>query len=238
MSRVAEACMRAAYLSGKVLKAEDVVLIEDETFHHWTTVLRMKSGEEILLFNGLGVRARAKINEIKKRSLQLKVMEVVQVPATTRPDVLLLTPKRDALESMLKAAAELACDKILLLRGEYSQEKLPDGRRVEALLQSALEQSNNPWAPQLVSLEKWEEFDASVYEQILVMDVGMSTAANAVRNSGQKILLVVGPEAGFSAVERERFKSWNNASVITLPSAILRAPTAMIAGLGWWYGRA
>jgi len=225
---------------GHVFSAGEKLSVTGEAQHHLANVIRLEKSEQILLLNGAGAKAEASVLEISKKEIQFQLAEVVQVLPGVQLDVLILIPKKDALESMLKAATEMGVGKILLVKGQRSQEKLPEERRVQALLQSALEQSNNPWLPEVTGIAKMSEVSLDQYGEILMMDVASdpTKAAQKVRIAGQKTLLLVGPEGGYSPEERAMILSWPQTRIVTLPTPILRAPTALIAGLGWCHARA
>lgn len=232
--------MRAVLLTGHVFKAGENLTVTGETHHHLANVIRLEKTEQVLLLNGVGGRAQASVLEITKKEIHFQLNEVGLDQRGDQLDVLLLIPKKEALESMLKAATEMGVGRIFLIKGQRSPEKLPEERRVQALLQSALEQSNNPWLPEVRALGKMSEVTPVQYGEILMMDVTSdeSKAAQKVRIAGQKTLLVVGPEGGYSPEERAMILSWPQSRIITLPTPILRAPTALIAGLGWCHARA
>lgn len=232
--------MRAVLLTGHVFKAGENLTVTGETHHHLANVIRLEKTEQVLLLNGVGGRAQASVLEITKKEIHFQLIEVGLDQRGDQLDVLLLIPKKEALESMLKAATEMGVGRIFLIKGQRSPEKLPEERRVQALLQSALEQSNNPWLPEVTALGKMSEVTPGQYGEILMMDVASdeSKAAQKVRIAGQKTLLVVGPEGGYSPEERAMILSWPQTRIITLPTPILRAPTALIAGLGWCHARA
>ncbi len=232
--------MRAVLLTGHVFKSGETLSVTGEVHHHLANVIRLEKTEQVLLLNGVGGKAQASVLEITKKEIQFKLTEVELVPRGDQLDVLLLIPKKEALESMLKAATEMGVGRILLVKGQRSPEKLPEERRVQALLQSALEQSNNPWLPEVIGFGKMSEANLELYGEILLMDVveEASKAAQKVRMAGQKTLLLVGPEGGYSPEERAMILGWPQTRIVTLPTPILRAPTALIAGLGWCHARA
>lgn len=232
--------MRAVFLAGQIFKAGENLAVAGETHHHLANVIRLEKSEQVLLLNGVGAKAFANVVEITKKEIQFKIKDVSQVLVGEKIDVLILIPKRDALESMLKAATEMGVGRIYLVKGQRSPEKIPEERRVQALLQSALEQSNNPWMPEVVTCNGLHDAGPENYTEILMMDVanGEQRAAEKVRIAGQKTLLIVGPEGGYSPEERAMILNWTQTRIISLATPILRAPTALIAGLGWCHARA
>jgi 16S rRNA (uracil1498-N3)-methyltransferase len=232
--------MRAALLQGQNFSLRDTLSVIGETHHHLANVIRLEKSEQVLLLNGSGGKALARVLEITKKEIQFAITEISQVSKRELYDVLILIPKREALESMLKAAVEMGVGCIYLAKGQRSPEKFPEERRVQALMQSALEQSNNPWMPEVIECVKLSDISLVNYGEILMLDVALdsSKAAQKVRIPGQKTLLIVGPEGGYTPEERAMVFAWPQTRVVSLPTPILRAPTALIAGLGWCHARA
>ena len=232
--------MRAALLQGQDFSQSETLSVSGETHHHLANVIRLEKSEQVLLLNGIGGKALARVLEITKKEIQFALTETSQVPKGDLYDVLILIPKREALESMLKAAVEMGVGRIYLVKGQRSPEKLPEERRIQALMQSALEQSNNPWMPEVIECLKLSDVPSGTFGAILMLDVALdsSKAAQKVRIPGQKTLLIVGPEGGYAPEERAMMGAWPQTRVVSLPTPILRAPTALIAGLGWCHSRA
>jgi len=182
------------------------------------------------MLDGLGRRARARVLGIGKRAIELEVEAVEQAAAPLPLDVAIAVPKREALESMVKMAVELGVRRLWLLRGDFSPERIPEFSRLVAIVKSALEQSNNPWSPQLHLLDGWGEIPWADYDRVLVFDPAGARGEDFAWLTTDGILTVIGPEGGFS--ERDR-ASWPTVSLVGLPTAILRAPTALATAWGW-----
>lgn len=231
---VEEEDLKAAYLPNGFTENSEIT-IEGETFHHLVNVLRVRNNDELILLDGKGLKGLGQVAEIGKRGLTVKIQATKRSIEESACELLLFTPKKDALETMLKAATELGVRKIYLYRGDYSQEKLPEANRVDAILQSAMEQSNNPWKPDIIYCLKLSDCPLDQFEQIHLMDINPPTTSSSKVSS--RSILVIGAEGGFSDAERKLLKSFKSTQVVSLPTPILRAPTAMMAGLGWWYSQ-
>lgn len=234
MYRVEEEILKAAYLPNGFAENTELT-IEGDAFHHLVNVLRVRINDELVLLDGRGLKGFGQINQIGKRELTVKIKSATRALESTNCDLLLFTPKKDALETMLKSATELGVRKIYLYRGAFSQEKLPDASRVDALLQSAMEQSNNPWKPEIIHCSELSDCPLDQFDQIHLMDIDPHATPSS--KPGKSSILVIGPEGGFSDDERKILKSFKSTHVVSLPTPILKAPTAMMAGIGWWYAQ-
>lgn len=225
--------MRAFYL--KDLTQQDVYSLKGDEAHHLINVVRLQVSEELLLLNGQGLMVFTTVEFVSRKELVLKYIRHEERSNSSIIDLALGIPKKEALELSLKQAVELGVGRIFLVRGEYSQIKIPDLERLEALLVSALEQSNSPHLPQLSSSD-WENLPFSDYAQINWMN-SQPTASLSLSSTKGRQLLMVGPEGGFSPNEVHQISKLENLQTIYLPTPILRTPTAMSAGVGFLFGR-
>lgn len=226
--------MRACLLPGMELSPGVDVKLVDERFHHVVQVCRLRPNDEVLLLNGNGEQARAVLVEVSKRSATLKVVGNIELMPKSAPlDVVIAVPKKDALELMLKMGTELGLRRIFLIRSAYSQERLPDPQRIEALIHSALEQSNNPWLPILVFPKSWRDIPWSDYQHVFCFDPSGSTGADLTWKADDGILTLIGPEGGFAPEELTIFTEQKNLRLCRWETPILRAPTALAMAVGW-----
>lgn len=225
--------MRAFYL--KDLTQQDVYSLKGDEAHHLINVVRLQVSEELLLLNGQGLMVLTAVEFVSRKELVLKYIRHEVRVHSSMIDLALGIPKKEALELSLKQAVELGVGRIFLVRGEYSQIKIPDLERLEALLINALEQSNSSHLPQLSSSD-WESLPFGDYAQINWMN-SQPTAPLSLSSTKGRQLLMVGPEGGFSPNEVHQISKLENLQTIYLPTPILRTPTAISAGVGFLFGR-
>lgn len=221
--------MRAVWLS-EIPETPELVL-SGEAHHHLVNVLRMEADEELLVLDGKGLKVSTSISAITKREVRLSVTQRLHEARAISMDLLLGTPKRDALELCLKQATELGFRRIYLVRAAYSQQRLPEADRLQKLLISALEQSNAPYLPELHEVS-WSDIPWSEYGLALLLDSQNAGGGLGDPLPEKPLALVVGPEGGFDRAEHEFFRSQPNLTALRLPTPILRTPTALAAGAG------
>ena len=209
--------------------------LKGDEAHHLINVVRLQVSEELLLLNGQGLLVFTAVEFVSRKELVLKYIRHEERADSSMIDLALGIPKKEALELSLKQAVELGVGRIFLVRGDYSQIKIPDLERLEALLINALEQSNSPHLPQLSSSD-WENLPFGDYAQINWMN-SQPTASLSLSSTKGRQLLMVGPEGGFSPNEVQLISKLENLQTIFLPTPILRTPTAMSAGVGFLFGR-
>lgn len=221
--------MRALFLSE--LLAQEVYEIKGDALHHLLNVVRVETGEKLLLLNGKGLMLETSIESISKKSLFLKMISQKMETRNFSYDLCLGMPKRDALELCLKEATELGFRTIYLIRSAFSQMRFPENDRVHNLLVSALEQSNAPFLPE-VQMVDWKEVNWNQYGEILLMDSQTKSGATGTTKGPSDRILVVGPEGGFSPEELVYLRGLPMTKVVNLPTPILRSPTAVATGAG------
>src|SRR5258706_2341163 len=108
---------------------EELVVVNDEDHRYLTRVLRLTVGDLLVLFDGHGAEADARILRIGPRALELKIERRRRVQATERPDVTLIQAltKGEKLELVVQKGTELGVARILPVT---SQRSVP---RMEAL---------------------------------------------------------------------------------------------------------
>lgn len=220
--------MRAAYLED--LSSQNQYTLSGDILHHLVNVIRIEKNEELLLLNGKGLSVITVVTDVSKKILTLKKLSEKNSETKFHLDLVLGIPKKDALELSLKEAVELGFNKIYLVRGTYSQNKVPEKERMASLLVSALEQSNSPFLPEVIEAD-WETVPWNDYGTVLLLD-SQSGKATSSRSISDRNLLIVGPEGGFSPEELESLRAKKNLESILLPTPILRTPTAVAAGAG------
>jgi 16S rRNA (uracil1498-N3)-methyltransferase len=220
----------------KTASMGEEILIKDDSFHHLVNVVRVKLGEAVKIFNGSGLEVTTETVIIEKKQLKLKVLAVREHgPRPVSIDVLIGTPKKEALEQCLKESVELGVSKIYLAETNFSQKHFITKERQLSLLISSLEQSNNPFLPEIVEIRP-EQTPINDYDQIILFD-SVNSGAGQLKADLTKILIVIGPEGGFSDTELEWWKSHPQSLTVHLPTAIMRTPTALSCAIGFTLGK-
>lgn len=229
--------MRAIFESDlKSLVVGEKYLVKDESFHHLANVVRVKLGEDVKIFNGMGLEAVTVVNSIEKKQLTLLIKAVTNHPKPQlKLDVFLGTPKKEAMELCLKQAVELGVSKVYLAETDYAQKRFLSPERQLSLMVSSLEQSNNPYLPEIEEIGT-KKPDLAQYDQVILFDSAHTTDLN-FKTLGRKFLIVLGPEGGFSDAELDWWRSSPQTVCVHLPTAIMRTPTALSCAIGFTLGK-
>lgn len=204
-----------------------------------TQVMRMKLGDDLLVFNGRNGEWRASISEVLKKGLILKCEEQVR-PQATVPDVHLLIAvvKKSALEFAVEKATELGAARISLVVTRRTQVQHVRLDRLDAIAIESAEQTGRMDMPMIDEPRKLEDlldgWDPS--RRLMFCDeTGGAPAVDALQAAGAgPWAILIGPEGGFATEERERLRALPFTTAVSLGPRVLRADTAATAALTLW----
>lgn len=222
-------------------RGQEIKLIEGEEAHHLINVVRIKKDEEILVLNGAGTKTLARVSGIDKNRINLDIIESKFSEKQDNVHLAIGLPKKDAFEEVLRNATEVGISRVFHFKSQFSQQNFIFNDRIKRVLISSLIQSNNPYFPSLekiadlASLTKiFPQYDKVIY---FCSHTEIPTVSSLKIEEKDKILLIIGPEGGFSPIEEDLLFKNSLVNSLHLPSFILRAPTAVVASVGWVMGR-
>lgn len=228
------------------LAAGAVVGASAEQAHYLRSVLRMKGGEEVLLFNGRDGEWSARIEGLGKGWASLAV-EAQRRPQTAEPDVwLLFAPiKRARLDFLLQKAVELGASRIAPVLTQRTQVERVKTERLVANAIEAAEQCERLDAPQVDApraLDAWLDAWPADRRLLLCAEAGAAPpiadalAAHRAQPDAERPhwAILCGPEGGFTNAELELLRELSFVTPVGLGPRILRAETAGLAALAVW----
>ena len=199
--------------------------------HHAERVLRMKSGEELLVSDGAGSWARCRITYISKKETQLEILESgEEVPPESEISVLQALPKSDRAREAVELLTAAGATNIYPWQAARSIGKESDKWQSYSI--EASKQSRRFFIPKVNeklntegALELCKEFD-----QILICHESATQKLTEVVKPAKRNLIIIGPEGGISDEELEKFESAGGKS-LKLGRPILRSAHAGIAAI-------
>ena len=202
-----------------------------------TQVMRLKLGDDLLIFNGRDGEWRATIAEILKKGVVLRAGDQVR-PQTLGPDLELIVAvvKKSRVETIVEKAAELGARRIRLTVTQRTNVEHVRLDRLDAIAIEAAEQTGRLDVPTVDDPEKLaailDGWDGA--RRLMFCDeTGGAPVAAAVTEPGPWAILI-GPEGGFAPEERERLRALPFTTAVSLGPRILRADTAAIAAMTLW----
>lgn len=206
---------------------------------HVGVVLRMKPGELLTLFNGDNHEFQARIIDVQKKRVTVRIdaMQHVNRESPCSIHLAQAISKGDRMEWVIQKAVELGVHRITPLITARCVVRLDEERLAkkqqqwQAIAVAACEQSGRNQLPLIDPVTQFEIFlqecDASAK---LILHPTATFSWRDIHFESGGIALLIGPEGGLNEVEIERAKK-SHFKAITLGPRILRTETAAIAAL-------
>lgn len=229
--------MRAVYLKNLDITDSTIVISDDKAFH-LLKVVRVKVGERILVLNGTGVKAYATIISCDKKNVTISIDKKEAIAEKMHLDLLLAAPKKDACADIIKYSCEIGINTIIPLKSEYSQNGLESGERLERLIEAGVIQSNNPYGLRVEDEINFSEIDNVLksYDHVFYFSSVSNVEAKQTLKQSERVLLIIGPEGGFSPEEESLLINHPQVKTKQFPSWILRSQTAVCVSSGYIFG--
>ena len=222
--------------------AGPVITISGDDVRHISTVLRMKTGDELLLCDGQGTEYQARISHMDRSSIKTEIVSratrEIRSPRITLGQGL---PKSEKMDLIVQKATELGVAEIVPLITERTVVKVRDDvkriARWQKICREAAMQSGRIDIPYVHGVQSFHEYLSSLIPDPLALNLlpweeGTKPIKPVLRENGEvkKIVVLIGPEGGFSRDEAELAVE-KDFDLISLGPNILRTETAAIAVL-------
>lgn len=223
------------------LTAGGKIALDKPQSNYLLNVMRKKAGDHVAVFNGRDGGWLATISMAGKKSAELGLEEqtATQPPAS---DLWYgFAPLKSArLDYMVQKATEMGAGIIQPVITQHTQVTRLKHERLKANAIEAAEQCEVLSIPVVAPeiglaklLDSWPDEHGN--RKLIFADEGeaaTSPTETLKKLDGEKLGLLVGPEGGFSAEERELLRKRPFVVPISLGPRILRADTAAVAALG------
>ena len=221
-------------------EADQFLEVEGETSHYLKTVLRLRKGWKLLLFDGQGQECPATIVSFGRDCTTLKLGPPTFVNRESPLKVRLAigVSRGERMDLAIQKAVELGVHQITPVLTEFCVVRLDDEKKAvrlshwERVIRSAMEQcgrNQQPFLEPPVSLDDWLT-SRDPFGQEFILDPETTRSLNPEMPSPRKVTLLVGPEGGFSDQERDRAIT-SGLQPLRMGPRILRTETAVIAGI-------
>ncbi len=213
------------------------IVLPKQTSNHLIQVLRLNLNHEIILFNGDGRNYTSNIISNNKNATELEIVssEKSLNESPVKIHIALALTKNDKMDLAIQKSVELGVTEITPLIMKHSIVKLDDKKREKRfnrwleIIHSACEQSGRSVIPILNPIIEWDKWSENSDSELkIVCDPYGNKNLNSFTTKPHSVLLVIGPEGGFSTEEIVEFRNrhYNN---VQFGQRILRAETAAIA---------
>ena len=237
--------MQQYFVNGRA--PQGIFQIKDkDTAKHMFSVMRLQADDQTVLVFDDGIKRLARVVDSQSKSVEIieELADNVELPVSVT--IAMGFPKGDKLEFVAQKATELGMIALWAFPADWSVVKW-DGKKLgkkaeklEKIAQGAAEQSKRNRIPAVRLFEKKTDFLAQLtgFDQIILAYEEAAKAgeqANLVKalsglETGQSVLVIVGPEGGVSPEEVAAFEG-AGAVKTGLGPRILRAETAPLYAL-------
>jgi 16S rRNA (uracil1498-N3)-methyltransferase len=218
------------------------VRLDGPPAHYLLSVMRLKEGDPVKLFDGASGEWLALAREVRKRDLVLEVAEHLSEPEAV-PDLWLCAApiKKGRIDWVAEKACELGVGRLVPVLTRRTMVDRLNLERLRAHMIEAAEQCGRTALPELVEPVKLAALlkDWPAERTLFFADEsGGVAAAEAMRAHAGPAAILIGPEGGFDAEERDAIRALPQAVGVGLGPRILRAETAAAAAVTIWMATA
>jgi len=223
----------------QVLAADSGLTLEGEGAHYLGTVLRVKPGQVLTLFNSTDGEFRAIVMAASKRKIELQLEEAIACHADPQRRIHLAVglSRGERMDYLVQKATELGASSITPLFTERCEVRLNEKRTDKRLAHwqkvaiAASEQCGRCHVTEIAVPTALDNWLATPREGLrLVMDHRRGGQLPASLDAAAPIFVLSGPEGGLSDAEVER-ASAAGFLALTLGPRVLRTETAPMVAL-------
>lgn len=205
-------------------------------------VLRLEAGDQIRIFDGYDREYIAEITQLKKEEIKGKLISEIEVEidSNPKPEIVLAQAlsRTTKIDQIIKINTEIGVKGFILFESDHSVVKLKDLKekklaRWEKISLESVRHSEQKSIPQIhesVDFKELLEFDADIKLLLHSRNLEESININEFSRealSGKKVLVIIGPEGGFSERELQTIIE-SNIKICHMDLPILRTETAGI----------
>lgn len=202
-------------------------------------VLRLKTGETVLVFNGRDGEWRAEVAVEGRKAADLVCTERIREQGAVPDLIYAFAPLKHArLDYMVQKAVEMGAGVLQPVLTRRTQASRVNLERMRSNAIEAAEQCGILAIPEVREEENFERFLKGLEKDRLVVfcdeDAPVSNPVQALAELGNNhagLAVIVGPEGGFTDQERALVAARERCVCVSLGPRILRADTAAVAAL-------
>ncbi len=228
------------FISEENLNLNLEIKFSGNDFDYLIKVMRQKVGDEFFVFNGIDGEFKAKILEVEKKFFIAQITEKVSDLKKSPNFTLAFAPVKNVrIDFIATKATELGVANFQPIITKHTIVDKVNSERFRANVKEACEQCERNDMPQVFDIKKLDKFlaEETLDEKIFILcdESGEGSKASEIlpkiNIENKEIVILIGPEGGFSKEEFEKFRDLKNLHAISLGPRILRADTAIISSL-------
>ena len=222
--------MQRIYIAASITIGAELVPSEAQA-HYLANVLRLAPGAAVAVFNGVDGEWLARIGVLRRGRAMLAVERELR-PQRPSPALVLAFAvlKRDATDLLVRQATELGVTALLPVTTARTNATRINEDRLSAITREAAEQCERLDLPSLAPLTDLAGLLAA-WPPGRMLAVALERARPQPPPPAEAHALLIGPEGGFAAAEADALRRAGFVRPISLGPLVLRAETAVVAGL-------
>ena len=219
--------------------AQQTELPPDECAHA-VRVLRLTTGDELFLMDGVGNYYRAQVTSASSHRCSYEILETLPQEHQWQGNVhLAIAPTKmmDRMEWMTEKITEIGIDELTFLDCQFSERRIVKLPRVEKIVVSAVKQSHKAWMPGLREMMPFKSFisesrSGRKYIAHCYEEIPRTYLFDELRkpSDSEDATVLVGPEGDFSIDEVRQAVAAGYTSV-HLGQSRLRTETAGLSAV-------
>ena len=220
--------------------AENQTELPTDEAMHAMRVLRLKSGDELFLMDGVGNYFRAQVTVAATHHCYYEILEKLpQQPQWKGHLHLGIGPTKmmDRMEWMMEKATEIGIDEVTFLNCKFSERRLVKLVRLDKIVTAAVKQSHKAWKPQVNEMVHFAQFiqqprQGRKYICHCYEEIPRTLLFDELRKPSdtEDVTVLVGPEGDFSIDEVRKAVEAGWISV-SLGESRLRTETAGLSAV-------
>ena len=236
-----EGIMPHFFINSKSVNEDTIKITDEELLTHLVKALRLNEGERLLLFDENKIRYETKVVSVSKKEVEAKIEKKYPSARFLNLDISLACSilKPDGFNELISGVTQLGIKSLYPL---YTDNSAPSKSQIENKTQKwqkisdeAVKQCERADFMKIYPTLTLQKFDYSKFDKIIVFsEIEQKNTLKQIIKSNikntDKILVITGPEGGFSKEEFEFFEKEKFLSA-KISNLILKAQTACVSGL-------
>lgn len=222
------------YVGAYTLSENQIIALVDDQYHYLVHVLRVQPGSQAILFNEANGEWACSVESISKTLVKISVDKQLRICVHLPETHLYFAPlRKERLMDVLEKGTELGVTHFHPIITDHTVHGRLNMDKLELYIQDAAEQCGRCDMPHLLQPAGISNIVADWDSNIsLFLALEAETLPPlSLSNPTEPVHLAVGPEGGWSDIEKQRFRDMTFVKPFSLGSLTLRAETAAIASL-------
>ena len=234
------------FIEPKNISDNKITINDSENYRHIAKSLRARTGEKLLLIDNNEIQYETVISEITDKTITADIEKFYPSKRKLGFGLYLAqSPLRsDSQNTIIEKATELGVTEVYpiytdncALNKDIINKKIIKWQKIMFEASKQCERANIPQCSQLTTLKDLVESNKFSHIIAFCERCANETFRNYAKttanlfNKDSKLLVIIGPEGGFSQKELDYFRE-KSIAMLTLGDLILKAETAVIMALG------